>query len=326
MSLLDVIFVTFLFMLSAGGMFYVISDPVWVGTVKTRRRKRTFVDSKTSPKFDAIQELRKRDADGKSVMDHKVADEKSEKKAQLRNMLEASGLDWTPRTFIFTCLLTGLGAAAVSFVMSGNIFVMILASLSMGIIGPYSFVKWKVKKRKAKFVNQFPDALDMIVRGLKAGLPLADSIRVIANEAQEPLKSEFMRVVDMQQGGLSLDVAIDRMAERVEINEVNFFNIVIAIQTKSGGNLSEALGNLSKVIRDRRKLKEKIKALSNEAKASAMIVGSLPFIFIALLSVVAPKYMGVLFDTRPGNIALAGSVIWMGIGWAVMQKMINFDH
>ena len=175
------------------------------------------------------------------------------------------------------------------------------------------------------FLVEFPDAIDIMVRGLKAGLPLSDAMKVIAAEIPAPVGPEFLEVVEGQRIGIAIDQGIERMFERMPLAEVNFLGIVIAIQSKTGGNLAEALANLSKVLRDRKRMKQKIAAVSQEAKASATIIGSLPFFICGALSVLNPEYLIPLWDTEIGHLMIAGSLAWMGTGVLIMRKMINFD-
>ena len=185
-----------------------------------------------------------------------------------------------------------------------------------------SFLK---KRRENKFLNTFPDSVDVIVRGIKAGLPLLDSIKIIANEAPEPAKSEFQAIVETQTIGMPLGEACAKLYERMPLPEANFFGIVISIQQKAGGNLSEALGNLSRVLRDRKKMKAKIQAMSMEAKASAVIIGSLPICVGLLVWLTSPDYIELLWTTELGRIMIACCAVWMSMGVFVMKKMINFD-
>jgi tight adherence protein B len=183
----------------------------------------------------------------------------------------------------------------------------------------------KCKSRLKSFSAEFPDSVDIIVRGVKAGLPLVDCLRIISLEAQEPVRGEFKAILEDQTMGLPIDQAVQRLSERVPLAETNFFAIVIALQSRTGGSLSEALGNLSKVLRERKKMKAKIKAVSAEAKASAGIIGCLPVVVALLIYLTSPAYISLLFTTTTGNIALAGSAFWMFIGVMIMRKMINFD-
>ena len=163
------------------------------------------------------------------------------------------------------------------------------------------------------------------MRGIKAGLPLYESIKVVAADSPEPLKSEFSAIIETQTIGMPLGDACARLYERMPLPEANFFGIVVAIQQKSGGNLSEALGNLSKVLRDRKKMAEKIQAMSMEAKASAGIIGSLPPIVMLLVYISTPDYIALLWTQSIGQFMLVCCVGWMTIGVLVMKKMINFD-
>ena len=180
-------------------------------------------------------------------------------------------------------------------------------------------------RRINKFIANFPTAIDIIVRGIKSGLPLGDTIRIAAVESPEPVKSEFRRVVEALSIGMTLPEAVERMAQRVPIAETNFFSIVIAIQGKSGGNLSEAMGNLSRVLRERKKMKGKISAMSMEAKASAAIIGAVPFLVVGALYVSSPNYVSLLWTTSHGRMISVIAICWMGIGVAMMKKMIAFD-
>jgi Flp pilus assembly protein TadB len=204
-----------------------------------------------------------------------------------------------------------------------------LAALGLAFGAGFGLPRWLLaylkKRREKNFLKALPDAVDVIVRGIKAGLPLFDSIKVVAADASEPLRSEFLAIIETQAIGMPLGEACARLFERMPLPEANFFGIVVAIQQKSGGNLSEALGNLSKVLRDRKKMADKIQAMSMEAKASAGIIGSLPPIVMLLVYLSTPDYISLLWTHPTGQLMLVGCVIWMSIGIFVMKKMINFD-
>ena len=191
-------------------------------------------------------------------------------------------------------------------------------------IGARWWLSFLAKRRCAKFLSEFPNAIDVIVRGIKSGLPVNDCLRVIATESPEPVGGEFRRLVENLSGGLSMDQSMDKMNARMPLSEVRFFAIVLAIQQKTGGNLAEALGNLSTVLRSRKLMREKVKALSGEAVASAGIIGALPPGVMALVSVVSPGYMAPLFTTPGGHVALGICCCMMGFGTFVMKRMINF--
>jgi tight adherence protein B len=163
------------------------------------------------------------------------------------------------------------------------------------------------------------------VRGIKAGLPLGDTIRIAAAESPAPVNSEFRRVVESLSVGMTIPEAVERMAERVPITETNFFSIVITIQGKSGGNLSEALGNLSRVLRERKKMKGKITAMSMEDKASAAVIGAVPFLVVGALYLSSPHYISPLWTTSHGRMITGIAICWMVIGVAMMKKMVSFD-
>jgi tight adherence protein B len=201
--------------------------------------------------------------------------------------------------------------------------------VAFGLAGLLGLPRWIVnrmrKRRIRKFVDEFANAIDVIVRGVKSGLPLNDCIRIISNEAAEPVKSEFRKIIESQSLGITLADAVNKLPERVPVPEASFFGIVVAIQQRAGGNLSEALGNLSRVLRDRKKMKGKIGAMAMEAKASAWIIGSLPIVVMILVFLTSPNYIMLLFTEPLGKVILGLSAVWMLIGVFVMRKMINFD-
>lgn len=206
-----------------------------------------------------------------------------------------------------------------------SLFVSLGIAFTAGAGLPRWIVSFLIRRRQEKFLTEFPNALDVMVRSIKSGLPLNDALRMIAVDAQEPVKTEFRRVVDAQQLGITVPEACGRMFNSMPLQEVSFFAIVIAIQSQAGGNLSEALSNLSKVLRERRKMKAKVSALSMEAKASAVIIGALPFIVAFLVYISSPAYIMVLFTDPRGHMILGFSAFWMSIGIFVMRNMINFD-
>ena len=243
----------------------------------------------------------------------------------LKAQIEQAGLSISPAMFWIGSILLGVGVAAALFIAGAPPF----AAPAVGFVAAFGLPRWILGFLKAgrmkKFGEQFVDALDVIVRGVKSGLPLNDCLKVIATDSPDPLRGEFARMADNLAMGMQLDRALQKLFERVPLPEVNFFAIVLAIQQKAGGNLSEALGNLSTVIRSRKMLREKVKALSAEAKASAMIIGSLPIAVMGMVYVTTPSYIMELFTDPTGHmILLAGGVV-MGLGIFIMRKMINFD-
>lgn len=249
----------------------------------------------------------------------------SRKRLSLETKLQQAGLTATRRQFMIISAISGAAVALLVFFGTGSLYIAAPAAI-IGLFGLPNFILAQLRRRRiAKFVAEFPNAIDIVVRGVKAGLPLGDCLRIIANETSEPAKTEFRMVVETQAMGLSLGEAVDRLAQRVPVTETNFFAIVINIQAKAGGNLSEALGNLSRVLRERKKMKGKIGAMSMEAKASAAIIGIVPFVVVALLYVSSPSYVSLLWTTTHGKIVAGVAIAWMGVGVAMMKKMIAFD-
>jgi tight adherence protein B len=247
------------------------------------------------------------------------------KRVDFQTRIEQAG--WTIRKGPFLAIFAGVGAviALVTYVKFGN--AVISGALALGItIGlPNLVIARRRASRIKKFVDNLPEALDIIVRGVRSGLPVNDTLRIIANEAKEPVKSEFRRVIEQQQLGISVPDALAKLALRVPATETNFFAIVIEIQSKAGGNLSEAVGNLSKTVRERKRMRSKISAMSMEALASAAIIAVVPFVVTFALYMTSPGYMGLLFTTSHGRIVALIGLSWMAIGGIAMKKMISFD-
>jgi tight adherence protein B len=239
--------------------------------------------------------------------------------------LSQAGLKWSKKTFLLFSLACGLGFGIAAFLLKAHPLVA-LAAGGIGLLGfPRWFISFRRKRRMKQFTEELPNAVDVIVRGIKSGLPLGDCLRIIANESRDPVRSEFRAIIETQQLGVPIGDACQKLFERVPVQEANFFGIVIMIQQKAGGNLSETLGNLSKVLRERRKMRAKIAAVSMEAKASAGIIGSLPVIVTGIVYLTSPNYISILFTTTVGNVIIFGSLIYMFIGIMVMRKMINFE-
>ncbi len=278
---------------------------------------------------DRVQELSRR---RKSVQDslkdlEKKQEEKNRKTGDrsLRSRLVQTGFQLTLARFYMLSAAFGIVVFLVTL-LAGLPLLGAIGAAFAGALGlPRWLVGFFVKRRQKRFIEEFPNALDVMVRSIKSGLPLNDAMRLVASDGQEPVKAEFRRIVESQQVGLSIPEACTRMMLTMPLPEVNFFAIVITIQSQAGGNLSEALGNLSRVLRERKKMKAKVNALSMEAKASAVIIGSLPFIVSLLVYLTSPDYMTVLFTDPRGHLIMLLSAIWMSIGIFVMRNMINFD-
>ncbi len=276
---------------------------------------------------DRVQEMSKR---RKSVQDNlkdleKRQQENHKRKLSLKSRLTQAGFSVTPAKFYMFSAGFGFFLMLIAFLAGAPTLMVLAVPVIAGLGLPRWILSFLIKRRQNNFLTEFPNALDVIVRSIKSGLPLNDAIRLIANEGRDPVKTEFRRVVESQQLGLSVPDACARMTNYMPLQEVSFFAIVIAIQSQAGGNLSEAIGNLSKVLRDRKKMKAKVSALSMEAKASACIIGALPFIVATLVYLSSPQYMMILFTDPRGHLIMGLSAFWMSIGIFVMKKMVSFD-
>jgi tight adherence protein B len=262
----------------------------------------------------------------KQLSDNLKAIENGRKpKTSLRDRLTQTGTSLSVTGYFMLSIGLGVVGFIIGVLLLQNVIYASCLGVLLGVGVPHWAVSMLIKKRLTKFSNDFPDVIDVIVRGVKSGLPLIECIKIVALESEEPIRSEIAHVMDEQNMGVSISDAFERMARNIPIQEVRFFAICIALQQKSGGSLAESLSNLSRVLRDRKKMKLKILAYSSEAKSSAMIIGCLPFALMFLLSIVAPDYIGLLFTTSTGNVALIGSAVWMSIGIFVMRQIINFD-
>lgn len=276
---------------------------------------------------DRIAEMSKRK---KSVQESlKELEEKqktSEKKTgNLKGKLAQAGLTTSVERFYLYSAVLGIACGTIAFFTSQNALIA-LGVLFVSAVGvPQWFISFLRKRRFKAFLEELPNSLDVMVRSIKSGLPLNDAVRLIAAEAAEPVKSEFLRVVEAQQVGMSVAEACLRMYDRIPIPEVNFFSVVINIQAQAGGNLAEALSNLSSVLRARKQMKAKVKAMSMEAKASAVIIGALPFIVGFLVFISSPDYIMILFTDPRGHLIMGVSLVWMTIGVLVMRNMIDFE-
>ena len=248
-------------------------------------------------------------------------------KPTMRRRLEQAGFPKTsPRSFWMICGIMATMAASLAIATHQQALVIALAVFVVGLGLPRWVLGFLTNRRKKKFTENFAPAIDVIVRSVKSGLPTNEALRIVAREAPNPVGSEFNNLVESTKVGVTMEQALKRMMESMPTPEVGFFAIVMTIQGKSGGNLSEALGNLAFVLRDRKRLQGKIKAMSSEAKASAMIIGSLPPGVMSIVYITTPGYISRLFTDKLGNLMLAACVIWMFTGIMVMRKMINFKH
>jgi tight adherence protein B len=321
---LDTIAIFFLASVGVGGLVWIFIYPILSGERKAEKRMASVAKAEAVTRTTRGQQKSRRDIIETTL---KEFDERHKKKKHLplAVRITQAGLTWSKRQFVIISAGIGLVLFMFGLLVGGGL----LPATGLAFAGafglPYWLLSFLKKRRESKFLNTFPDAVDIIVRGIKAGLPLLDCMKMITLDASEPVKSEFRAIVETQAVGLPLGEAAGKLYENMPVPEANFFGIVIAIQQKSGGNLSEALGNLSRVLRDRKKMKGKIQAMSQEAKASAGIIGALPIAVMTLVWMTSPQYISLLWTEPLGRLMLAASAIWMTMGVLVMKKMINFD-
>ncbi len=316
--------------LAAAGLIYGFMFDRVSNEVKQEKRVKSLQGAKENNRAKAATRVADVAKRKKSVQDslkelEAKQRERSKNNVGLKKQMQQAGLKTTMRQFWVISFFCGIAFMVGAYFFGAPPFVVIAAAA----VGGFGFPRWMVSRMRArrmtKFLEEFPNAVDVIVRGVRAGLPVNECLSIIAREAKEPVCTEFRRIIDTQQMGIPLSEAVTRLYENMPLTESNFFGIVIAIQQSAGGNLSEALGNLSNVLRDRKKMKYKIQAMSTEAKTSAGIIGALPFLVSTLVYLTTPDYIKILFTDETGNIILVCSGLWMGIGILVMKKMINFD-
>ncbi|MGP2491590.1 type II secretion system F family protein [Mesorhizobium sp. PUT5] len=320
--------------LSAGAVAYAflfnrISSEKQVGkrleTIKAAETDRAVAKAIRDKTADVARRRKSLQDSLKELDEKQKNNDRTVKKPPLKVQIRQAGMSVPIERFYLYSAVCGLVLAMLAYMAGAPLFAVPGALLVGGLGLPRWLVSFRRARRVKAFLEEFPNSLDIIVRAVKSGLPLNDGIRLIASESPEPVRTEFRRVVDSQQIGMSIPDAVLRMPETMPCPEAGFFGIVIQIQSQAGGNLSEALGNLSRVLRDRKKMKAKVQALSMEAKASAAIIGALPFIVAFLVYISSPNYIMPLFTTNVGNLILGISGVWMSIGIFVMRKMMNFE-
>jgi tight adherence protein B len=313
-----------LVMTAVGGLAWVFLYPLLSGDRKVEKRKESVVRPVASAPARTARNLQKPRREQIEATLKQVEDRRA-KSASLAGRIAQAGLSWSKQRFFITCGVLGAVGLVLGLLLDIGLLPALGFAFAAGAGLPLWMLKFLKKRREAKFLTGFPDAVDVIVRGVKAGLPLFESLRIITADAPEPLKSEFRTIVETQAVGIPLGEACGKIYEHIPVPEANFFAIVVGIQQKAGGNLSEALGNLSRVLRDRKKMKAKIQAMSMEAKASAMIIACLPLAVMTLVYITSPQYIELLWIHPTGQFMLVCCAVWMSLGVFVMRKMINFD-
>jgi tight adherence protein B len=322
---MQILAIAFLVAVSIGSVAWVFLYPILSG--ERHAEKRMVSVARPEPparKAAARTSKSRREQVEESLKDLELRSKKASR-VPLPVRISQAGLAWSKERFLITAGVLGIGSFVAVFLVGGGLLAAAGFGFTAGCGLPLWVLKYLKKRRETRFLEVFPDSVDIIVRGIKAGLPLLDSMKVIVADAPEPVRSEFRSIIETQAIGIPLGEACAKLHERVPLPEANFFGIVILIQQKSGGNLSEALGNLSRVLRDRKKMKAKITAMSMEAKASAGIIGALPIAVMLLVYISSPTYISLLWTESLGRVMLAASAFWMFCGIMVMKKMINFD-
>lgn len=311
------------------GAVYLILSPYISGAARASRRIQVVTEAKgkrvaLKVQTETTNNRRKSVTETLKEIEER---QKPKQKMSLRAKLQQAGLDIPNQTFYMISAGSGVFVALLLFLTVSS---SPLVALLGGFVGFFGLPQWilgkLIKRRQNKFLDEFANAIDVIVRGVKSGLPLTECLTIIGRESAEPVAAEFREVVEQQRVGVTLAEAFDRMMQRMPLAEVRFFGIVIGISQSAGGNLSEALANLSGVLRERKKMQGKVAAMSAEAKASAYVLGSLPFAVMSLVYFTTPAYISILWTTTVGQFALVCAAFWMSCGIFVMRKMINFKY
>ncbi|HLY07437.1 MAG TPA: type II secretion system F family protein [Rhizomicrobium sp.] len=327
MSAFYVVLTAVLLFGALGGAALAFSGPS--GATKKRMAaaaRPTSVGSIQAARTAALQGQQRRKSIQTLLKDLETKQSERKQRPSLKKQIAQAGLRMSPRAFWILCGGVAGVTALCCLITRQSPMVFLLAPFTVGLGFPRWALHFLRKRRQKKFTNEFANAIDVIVRSVKSGLPVNEALKIVAREIPEPVQSEFANLCEGLKVGVPLDQGLQRMFDNMPTPEVNFFAIVMTVQLKSGGNLSEALGNLSAVLRDRKRMQGKIRALSSEAKASAMIIGCLPPAVTLMVYFTTPTYITPLFTTRIGNMLLVGCVIWMSMGIFIMKKMISFKH
>lgn len=322
MNFIDTLLVTLVIFTVLVGVYLLIAGP---DAGKATKRRLEALRYRHGESTDAKVEAQfKRALAARKPSRHRVAGSGSRLEA-LSLRLDRTGKPWTLSQYIYTSLGIALVVAVLVFLQSGAPMLALAMGMMLGAGLPHFYVSRLIAKRTNEFNAKFPDAIELLVRGLRSGLPVTETLAVVAQEVPGPIGIEFKSVIDRIKVGKTMEDALQDTANRLNISEFNFFCITLAIQRETGGNLAETLSNLADVLRKRAQMKLKIKAMSSEAKASAYIVGALPFIVFLLITWANPNYIGGFFTDDRLIVAGLGGLTWMGIGVAIMAKMVNFE-
>lgn len=309
----------------AGAVYYFLLSPAARGKRKMREKMKAISEKERKLKEAESREVTLRRDEDRTALD-RLARRVLPKPEVLRTRLEATGKKITIGKYLLVSIIVGVGAGAgywlfTDFPPAAAPFIGIAA----GAFLPHKYVNRLITKRQDAFVAGLAEGLDLIVRGVKSGLPVAETIAVVGDEMEGPISEECKRVTEDMRVGMTLEQALWSAAERVKAPEFKFFVVVLTVQRETGGNLSETLDNLSEMVRSRKQMKLKVKAMSSEARASQYILGGLPFAIAGLLLLISPQYIMTLWTTEAGN-----TILWIGgsmlaMGWWVMGRMVNFE-
>lgn len=321
-----VIIVVILSLLAIGGLVFAFAES---GSDRARARVAAIGKSKTAAMAAQTSEdhNQKRRKNMQAILKElKSRQTKQKIRPSLRRRIEQAGLRITPRTYWIMASLSGAVSAAITLLLVRSPYVALLGGFAFAFGAPRWLLSWLKQRRQKAFTREFAPAIEAVVRSVKTGLPVNEALKLVGSEMSEPVGGEFRLLTESLKVGITMDEGIKRMYDRVETPEVNFFGIVMAIQAKAGGNLSEALSNLAGVLRDRKRLVNKIRALSSEAKAGAIIIGSMPPGVMIMVYITTPDYINILFKYEIGNLLLMGCAVWMTLGIIVMKKMIAIKY
>jgi tight adherence protein B len=295
------------------------------GAAKAQKRRMQALRYRHSESVDAKVDAQfKRAVAARRPKAYKIAGSGSRLEAlQLR--LTRTGKDWTVTQYIYASIGLALAVAVLMFIATKALLLALGIGLMVGAGLPHMVVGYLIGKRTNEFVSKFPDGIELLVRGLRSGLPVTETLAVVAQEVPGPVGYEFKTVIDRIKVGKTMEDALQDTADKLGIAEFNFFTITLAIQRETGGNLAETLSNLADVLRKRAQMKLKIRAMSSESKASAYIVGSLPFLVFGAIMYINPEYMGGFFSDDRLIVAGLGAGVWMAIGAFIMAKMVSFE-
>ena len=304
------------------GLYFAVSGS---GAGKAQKRRLDALRYRHSENTDTkVESQLKKAIAARKPKAHRVAGSGSKVQA-LEMRLDRTGKGWTVTQYLYASAGIAIVVALAIFMRSGAPLLSLGVGLVFGAGIPHFVVGYFIKKRTNAFNTKFPDAIELLVRGLRSGLPVTETLGIVSQEVPGPVGLEFKGITERIKIGKTMEESLQDTADRLGIPEFNFFCITLAIQRETGGNLAETLSNLADVLRKRAQMKLKIKAMSSESKASAYIVGSLPFIVFGLIYMINPGYIGGFFYEDRLIVAGLGGLVWMSIGVFIMAKMVSFE-